>query len=41
MITKISGTLERIDTGSNSVELAVGPIVHEVLVPELLASSLW
>lgn len=40
MITKISGTLERIDTGSNSVELAVGPIVHEVLVPELVRRGL-
>jgi Holliday junction DNA helicase RuvA len=40
MITKISGTLERIDTGANSVELAVGPIVHEVLVPELVRRGL-
>lgn len=40
MITKISGTLERIDTGSNSVELAVGPVVHEVLVPEVVRRSL-
>jgi Holliday junction DNA helicase RuvA len=40
MITKMSGTLERIDTGANSVELAVGPIVHEVLVPELVRRGL-
>lgn len=40
MITRISGTLERIDTGSNSVELAVGPLVHEVLVPEVVRRSL-
>ena len=40
MITKITGTLERIDTRSNSVELAVGPVVHEVLVPELTRRSL-
>lgn len=40
MITRLSGTLERIDTGSNSVEVAVGPIVHEVLVPELVRRGL-
>ncbi|MFN5757884.1 MAG: Holliday junction branch migration protein RuvA [Planctomycetia bacterium] len=40
MITKMSGTLERIDTGANSVEVAVGPIVHEVLVPELVRRGL-
>jgi Holliday junction DNA helicase RuvA len=40
MITKISGNLERIDPGSNSVELAVGQVVHEVLVPELVRRSL-
>jgi Holliday junction DNA helicase RuvA len=40
MITRLSGTLERIDTGSNSVEVAVGPVVHEVLVPELVRRGL-
>jgi hypothetical protein len=36
MITKISGTLERVDPTSNSVELAIGPVVHEVLVTDLV-----
>ena len=40
MITKISGTLERVDTGSNAIEVAVGPVVHEVLVTELVRRSL-
>jgi len=40
MITKISGTLDRIDHSSNSIELAVGPVVHEVLVTELVRRSL-
>ena len=40
MITKISGTLERIDSSFNSIELAVGPIVHEVLVTELVRRGL-
>ena len=40
MITKISGTLERIDSSFNSIELAVGPIVHEVLVTELVRLGL-
>ncbi|MFM8633982.1 MAG: Holliday junction branch migration protein RuvA [Planctomycetia bacterium] len=40
MITKISGTLERVDSGSNAIELAIGPVVHEVLVTELVRRSL-
>ncbi|NDC53531.1 MAG: Holliday junction DNA helicase RuvA [Planctomycetia bacterium] len=40
MITKISGTVERVDTTGNSIELAVGPVVHEVLVTELVRRSL-
>ena len=40
MITKISGTLDRIDHSSNCIELAVGPVVHEVLVTELVRRSL-
>jgi Holliday junction DNA helicase RuvA len=40
MITKISGTLERIDHSSSCIELAVGPVVHEVLVTELVRRSL-
>ena len=40
MITKISGTLERIDSSFNSIELAVGPVVHEVLVTELVRRGL-
>ena len=40
MITKISGTVERVDVTANSIELAVGPLVHEVLVPELVRRSL-
>ena len=40
MITKISGTLERVDATSNGIELAVGPVVHEVLVTELVRRSL-
>lgn len=40
MITKISGTLERVDPTSNAVELAVGPLVHEVLVTELVRRGL-
>jgi Holliday junction DNA helicase RuvA len=40
MITKISGTLERVDPTSNAVELAIGPLVHEVLVTELVRRGL-
>jgi Holliday junction DNA helicase RuvA len=40
MITKISGTLERVDPTANAVELAVGPLVHEVLVTELVRRGL-
>lgn len=40
MITRISGTLERVDTSGNSIELAVGPVVHEVLVTELVRRGL-
>jgi Holliday junction DNA helicase RuvA len=40
MITRVSGTLERIDTTGNAVEVALGPVVHEVLVTELVRRSL-
>ena len=40
MITKISGTLESINHTGNCIELAVGPMVHEVLVTELVRRSL-
>jgi Holliday junction DNA helicase RuvA len=38
MITRLSGTLERVDM--TAVEVAVGPVVHEVLVTELVRRSL-
>jgi Holliday junction DNA helicase RuvA len=38
MITKISGTLERVE--GNAVEISLGPVVHEVLVPELVRRGL-
>jgi holliday junction DNA helicase RuvA len=38
MITRVSGTLERVEP--TAVEIAVGPIVHEVLVTELVRRSL-
>lgn len=38
MITRISGTLERVEL--SAVEVAVGPVVHEVLVTELVRRSL-
>ena len=38
MITRISGTLERVEP--TAVEIAVGPVVHEVLVTELVRRSL-
>jgi Holliday junction DNA helicase RuvA len=40
MITRIAGMLERVEAAGNSVELAVGPVVHEVLVTELVRRSL-
>ncbi|MFN9368434.1 MAG: Holliday junction branch migration protein RuvA [Planctomycetia bacterium] len=40
MITKISGTLERVDPTSNAVEIALGPVVHEVLVTDLVRRGL-
>ena len=40
MITRITGTLERVDTPSSCIELAVGPVVHELLVTELVRRSL-
>jgi len=38
MIKRISGQLERVEAGG--VEMAVGPAVHEVLVPELVRRAL-
>lgn len=38
MITRVSGTLERVEP--TAVEVAVGPMVHEVLVTELVRRSL-
>ncbi len=38
MITRLSGTLERVE--STFVEVAVGPVVHEVLITELVRRSL-
>jgi Holliday junction DNA helicase RuvA len=38
MITRVSGTLERVEM--TAVEVAVGPMVHEVLVTELVRRSL-
>ncbi len=40
MITKISGTVDRVETAGNSIELAIGPVVHEVLVTDLVRRSL-
>jgi holliday junction DNA helicase RuvA len=40
MITRITGTLDRVDTPSSCIELAVGPVVHELLVTELVRRSL-
>jgi Holliday junction DNA helicase RuvA len=40
MITRISGVLERIDVTGNCIELTVGPVVHEVLVTELVRRGL-
>jgi Holliday junction DNA helicase RuvA len=38
MITRVSGTLERVEP--TAVEIAVGPMVHEVLVTDLVRRSL-
>ena len=38
MIKKISGVLGRVD--STAIELGVGPVVHEVLVPEVVRREL-
>lgn len=38
MITRVSGTLERVDP--TAVEIAVGPVVHEVLVTDLVRRTL-
>jgi len=38
VIKRLSGTVERVEM--NAVDLAVGPLVHEVLVPELVRRSL-
>ena len=38
MIKRIAGTLGRVEIGS--IEIAVGPVVHEVLVPELVRRDL-
>jgi len=38
MITRIAGRLERVDAGA--VEIAVGPVVHEVLVTDLVRRGL-
>lgn len=38
MIKRIAGTLGRVEIGS--IEVAVGPVVHEVLVPELVRRDL-
>ncbi len=38
MIKRLSGTVERVD--GTSIDIAVGQLVHEVLVPELVRRSL-
>ncbi|MFM9058523.1 MAG: Holliday junction branch migration protein RuvA [Planctomycetaceae bacterium] len=40
MITRVSGTLDRVDPTGNSVEVLIGPVVHEVLVTELVRRGL-
>jgi Holliday junction DNA helicase RuvA len=40
MITKISGTLERVAPTSNVIEISIGPVVHEVLVTDLVRRGL-
>jgi holliday junction DNA helicase RuvA len=40
MITRISGTLDSVDHSGNGIELAVGPVVHEILVTDLVRRTL-
>lgn len=40
MITKISGTLESVAPTSNAIEISIGPVVHEVLVTDLVRRGL-
>jgi Holliday junction DNA helicase RuvA len=40
MITRISGVLDRVDATGNCIELSIGPVVHEVLVTELVRRGL-
>jgi len=40
MITRITGQVERVDPGSSAIELAVGPVVREVLVTDLVRRGL-
>ena len=40
MITRVSGTLDRVDPTGNAVEVSIGPVVHEVLVTELVRRGL-
>ena len=40
MITRISGTVDRVDPTGNAVEISIGPVVHEVLVTELVRRGL-
>ena len=40
MITRVSGTLERVDPSANAVEISIGPVVHEVLVTDLVRRGL-
>lgn len=40
MITRISGVLDRVDVTGNCIELTIGPVVHEVLVTELVRRGL-
>ena len=40
MITRITGQVERVDPGSSAIELAVGPLVREVLVTDLVRRGL-
>ncbi len=40
MITRISGTVDRVDPTANAVEISIGPVVHEVLVTELVRRGL-
>ena len=40
MITRVSGTLDRVDPTGNAVEISIGPVVHEVLVTDLVRRGL-